>query len=69
MTDTKKPAVLVLCGLSVLHRTYPNHDLVGWRPCGFWYNLLICMVIFVLVFTMRCNRGIKKVLWLKNNHF
>ncbi|EBQ6755921.1 hypothetical protein BWL68_14535 [Salmonella enterica] len=27
-TDTKKPAGLVLCGLSVLHRTYPDHDLV-----------------------------------------
>ncbi|EBS3897942.1 hypothetical protein DO665_22995 [Salmonella enterica subsp. enterica serovar Eastbourne] len=27
-TDTKKPAELVLCGLSVLHRTYPDHDLV-----------------------------------------
>ncbi|EAA4525289.1 hypothetical protein ZF07_10465 [Salmonella enterica subsp. enterica] len=27
--DTKKPAVLVLCGLSVLHRTYPNHELAS----------------------------------------
>ncbi|EBI5367572.1 hypothetical protein DOP45_21630 [Salmonella enterica] len=27
-TDTKKPAGLVPCGLSVLHRTYPDHDLV-----------------------------------------
>ncbi|OZU09663.1 hypothetical protein CCO48_26675 [Salmonella enterica subsp. enterica serovar Altendorf] len=26
--DTKKPAELVLCGLSVLHRTYPDHYLV-----------------------------------------
>ncbi|ECM2357462.1 hypothetical protein PZ43_15580 [Salmonella enterica subsp. enterica serovar Newport] len=26
--DTKKPAGLVPCGLSVLHRTYPDHDLV-----------------------------------------
>lgn len=25
---TKKPAGLVPCGLSVLHRTYPDHDLV-----------------------------------------
>ncbi|EAB4094197.1 hypothetical protein FGS43_14600 [Salmonella enterica] len=26
--DVKKPAGLVSCGLSVLHRTYPDHDLV-----------------------------------------
>ncbi|ECJ3938540.1 hypothetical protein YT28_16495 [Salmonella enterica subsp. salamae] len=26
--DVKKPAELVLCGLSVLHRTYPDHHLV-----------------------------------------
>lgn len=26
--DVKKPAELVLCGLSVLHRTYPDHYLV-----------------------------------------
>ncbi|EDV3152113.1 hypothetical protein Y935_005392, partial [Salmonella enterica subsp. enterica] len=25
ITDTKKPAGLVPCGLSVLHRTYPDH--------------------------------------------
>ncbi|EGE4744423.1 hypothetical protein CE142_003863 [Salmonella enterica] len=30
MTDTKKPAGLVPCGLSVLHRTYPDNYL-GWR--------------------------------------
>ncbi|EDW0469147.1 hypothetical protein JS41_003973 [Salmonella enterica subsp. enterica serovar Victoria] len=29
--DVKKPAELVLCGLSVLHRTYPDHHLVGWQ--------------------------------------
>ncbi|EAX0494803.1 hypothetical protein WV02_19645, partial [Salmonella enterica] len=29
--DVKKPAGLVPCGLSVLHRTYPDHHLVGWR--------------------------------------
>ncbi|EDV4263152.1 hypothetical protein LU42_002677 [Salmonella enterica subsp. enterica serovar Javiana] len=28
--DVKKPAGLVPCGLSVLHRTYPDHHL-GWR--------------------------------------
>ncbi|ECD9686016.1 hypothetical protein FOG64_15485 [Salmonella enterica] len=26
--DVKKPVELVLCGLSVLHRTYPDHYLV-----------------------------------------
>ncbi|EAM2676383.1 hypothetical protein E2S48_16610 [Salmonella enterica] len=26
--DVKKPAGLVPCGLSVLHRTYPDHHLV-----------------------------------------
>ncbi|TXV52181.1 hypothetical protein D4M82_14330 [Enterobacter hormaechei] len=28
ITDTKKPAALVSCGLYVLHRTYPDQDLV-----------------------------------------
>lgn len=37
----KKPAGLVPCGLSVLHRTYPYHYLVGWRPCAFNYSVLI----------------------------
>ncbi|EBR5488413.1 hypothetical protein F1H35_21865 [Salmonella enterica] len=46
-TDTKKPAGLVPCGLSVLHRTYPDHDLVelaGVEPASeiptyhFYYN-------------------------------
>ncbi|EAB4161540.1 hypothetical protein EH010_06295 [Salmonella enterica] len=27
--DVKKPAGLVPYGLSVLHRTYPDHDLAG----------------------------------------
>ncbi|EBB8604914.1 hypothetical protein CL319_18995 [Salmonella enterica] len=39
--DVKKPAGLVPYGLSVLHRTYPDHDLVGWRPCAFNYSVLI----------------------------
>ncbi|EAM9835654.1 hypothetical protein CRQ21_22445 [Salmonella enterica] len=45
-TDTKKPAGLVLCGLSVLHRTYPDHDLVelaGVEPASeiptYHYNI------------------------------
>ncbi|ECD2890535.1 TPA_asm: hypothetical protein G0D28_16235 [Salmonella enterica] len=44
--DTKKPAVLVLCGLSVLHRTYPNHDLVGWRSLKISLNTLILLNIY-----------------------
>ncbi|ECC9869935.1 hypothetical protein AAT96_07080 [Salmonella enterica subsp. enterica] len=40
ITDTKKPAGLVPCGLSVLHRTYPDHDL-GWRLCALGFILLI----------------------------
>ncbi|EFH8314657.1 hypothetical protein GH097_00240 [Escherichia coli] len=39
-TDTKKPAGLVPCGLSVLHRTYPDHHLVGWRSLNWLCNLL-----------------------------
>ncbi|EBY9723780.1 hypothetical protein D5Q25_21265 [Salmonella enterica subsp. enterica serovar Chester] len=39
--DVKKPAGLVPYGLSVLHRTYPDHYLVGWRPCAFNYSVLI----------------------------
>ncbi|EBH1754748.1 hypothetical protein EB681_08765 [Salmonella enterica] len=35
ITDTKKPAGLVPCGLSVLHRTYPDHDwLAGVEPAS-----------------------------------
>ncbi|EAA2620119.1 hypothetical protein DMT57_23715 [Salmonella enterica] len=56
------------CGLFVLHRTYPDHDLVGWRPCNPLFNTLIIIHINVLYFTLRCNKGIKKVLWLKINH-
>ncbi|EBZ8942103.1 hypothetical protein EHE37_22535 [Salmonella enterica subsp. enterica serovar Napoli] len=42
-TDTKKPTGLVPCGLSVLHRTYPDHDLVGWRSLNNSRNyLLLC---------------------------
>ncbi|KAB1386545.1 hypothetical protein D5Y88_24050, partial [Salmonella enterica subsp. enterica serovar Schwarzengrund] len=37
--DVKKPAGLVPCGLSVLHRTYPDHHLVGWRPYNILYNI------------------------------
>ncbi|EAZ1390438.1 hypothetical protein BKN64_22505 [Salmonella enterica] len=36
-TDTKKPAGLVPCGLSVLHRTYPDHylvELAGVEPAS-----------------------------------
>ncbi|MBE0098999.1 hypothetical protein FOT41_20965 [Citrobacter freundii] len=47
ITDTKKPTGLVPCGLSVLHRTYPDHDLVelaGVEPASeiptyhYYYN-------------------------------
>ncbi|EAA6834425.1 hypothetical protein DRX95_23700 [Salmonella enterica subsp. enterica] len=55
------------CGLSVLHRTYPDHHL-GWRPCNRLFNYLIIKYINYLCFTLRCNEGIKKVLWLKNKH-
>ncbi|EBL3324557.1 hypothetical protein F6Y43_21890 [Salmonella enterica subsp. enterica] len=37
MTDTKKPAGLVPCGLSVLHRTYPDNylvELAGVEPAS-----------------------------------
>ncbi|EDP8933972.1 hypothetical protein CC896_004696 [Salmonella enterica subsp. arizonae] len=40
MTDTKKPAGLVPCGLSVLHRTYPDNYLVGWRSLNKFLNIL-----------------------------
>ncbi|EAN1786629.1 hypothetical protein D8V19_16700 [Salmonella enterica] len=36
-TGTKKPAGLVPCGLSVLHRTYPDHylvELAGVEPAS-----------------------------------
>ncbi|EAA9359371.1 hypothetical protein Y847_22445 [Salmonella enterica subsp. enterica] len=56
------------CGLSVLHRTCPDHDLVGWRPCNTSFNALIIKCINDLYFTLRCNKGIKKVLWLKISH-
>ncbi|EAS1998649.1 hypothetical protein BEU71_001561 [Salmonella enterica subsp. enterica serovar Duval] len=40
--DVKKPAGLVPYGLSVLHRTYPDHDL-GWRSLNNSRNyLLLC---------------------------
>ncbi|EEJ8590256.1 hypothetical protein YR33_002936 [Salmonella enterica subsp. enterica] len=45
-TDTKKPAGLVPCGLSVLHRTYPDHDLVGWRSLKIFLNTLILLNIY-----------------------
>lgn len=44
----KKPAELVPCGLSVLHRTYPDHHLVGWRPCDLCFNILIYIGILCL---------------------
>ncbi|ECO7287228.1 hypothetical protein FXO49_21920, partial [Salmonella enterica] len=42
--DVKKPAGLVPCGLSVLHRTYPDHHL-GWRPCVLFRIIMIFIVI------------------------
>ncbi|ECG8516415.1 hypothetical protein DLR11_19785 [Salmonella enterica subsp. salamae] len=39
--DVKKPAGLVPCGLSVFHRTYPDHDLVGWRSLNNSRNYLL----------------------------
>jgi len=40
----------------------------GWRPCNPLFNCLIIIYINDLYFTLRCNKGIKKVLWLKINH-
>ncbi len=40
----------------------------GWRPCNLLFNHLIIKYINDLYFTLRCNKGIKKVLWLKNKH-
>lgn len=40
----------------------------SWRPCNPLFNTLIIIHINVLYFTLRCNKGIKKVLWLKINH-
>ncbi|EEI9693219.1 hypothetical protein CBJ67_004394 [Salmonella enterica subsp. enterica serovar Hillingdon] len=43
VVNVKKPAGLVPCGLSVLHRTYPDHHLVGWRSLNNSRNyLLLC---------------------------
>ncbi|ECP3740353.1 hypothetical protein FZH67_16330, partial [Salmonella enterica] len=42
--DVKKPAGLVPCGLSVLHRTYPDHHL-GWRSLKIFLNILILLNI------------------------
>ncbi|EAA9716728.1 hypothetical protein BOR07_21890 [Salmonella enterica] len=42
--DVKKPAGLVPCGLSVLHRTYPDHHL-GWRLCALNFILLIFNIL------------------------
>ncbi|ECC5469009.1 hypothetical protein C3Z21_19600 [Salmonella enterica] len=39
--DVKKPAGVVPCGLFVLHRTYPDHDLVGWRSLNNSRNYLL----------------------------
>ncbi|AXE00547.1 hypothetical protein F0388_15650 [Salmonella enterica] len=52
ITDTKKPAGLVPCGLSVLHRTYPDHDLVGWRELNPRPKFL--HTIFSIVKTVYC---------------
>ncbi|EDT4173451.1 hypothetical protein FG680_20840 [Salmonella enterica subsp. enterica serovar Javiana] len=38
--DVKKPAGLVPCGLSVLHRTYRDHHL-GWRSLNNSRNHLL----------------------------
>lgn len=43
-------------------------DVSGWRPCNRLFNHLIIKYINYLYFTLRCNEGIKKVLWLKNKH-
>ncbi len=42
--------------------------MIGWRPCNPLFNYLIVIYINDLYFTLRCNKGIKKVLWLKINH-
>lgn len=42
--------------------------ILGWRPCNPLFNYLIVIYINDLYFTLRCNKGIKKVLWLKINH-
>lgn len=40
----------------------------GWRPCNTSFNALIIKCINGLYFKLRCNKGIKKVLWLKISH-
>lgn len=40
----------------------------SWRPCNTSFNALIIKCINGLYFTLRCNKGIKKVLWLKISH-
>ncbi|ECD7886834.1 hypothetical protein FK227_23005 [Salmonella enterica subsp. enterica serovar Chester] len=50
MTDTKKPAGLVPCGLSVLHRTYPDHHLVelaGVEPASEMLQLFVFIEIML----------------------
>lgn len=46
----------------------PVAVLSSWRPCNLLFNHLIIKYINDLYFTLRCNKGIKKVLWLKNKH-
>ncbi len=40
----------------------------SWRPCNTSFNALIIKCINDLYLTLRCNRGIKKVLRLKISH-
>ncbi len=43
-------------------------EFLCWRPCNTSFNALIIKCINDLYFTIRCDRGIKKVLWLKISH-
>ncbi|EBF0273484.1 hypothetical protein DB992_04170 [Salmonella enterica] len=57
MTDTKKPAGLVPYGLSVLHRTYPDHDL-GWRELNPRPKFLHTIFILTKSYFFILNHGI-----------
>ncbi|RQW16823.1 hypothetical protein EHQ54_02875 [Proteus mirabilis] len=48
-TDTKKPAGLVPCGLSVLHRTYPDHDLVLASLCFIFQLYDFYSYLYILI--------------------